>query len=88
MKKETRAALEKFFNTSNWQSEHPSDMGRFFDFVVTAFKNGDQVISQAEMEEIAIGKEDKPLISYQTEALNLYESKFKDGILILNKFVG
>jgi hypothetical protein len=83
MKQETRVALEKFFSMSNWPSEHPNDMDRFFDFIVTAFKNGDQVISQADMEEIA----GKQLMEYQLEALGVYESRFKDGISILNKYV-
>jgi hypothetical protein len=88
MEQGTRVALERFFGMSTWPKQELNDEDRFFDFVVAAFKNGDTVISQADMETIAVGREDNGQLSeHQLSALGVYESKFKDGISILDKYV-
>jgi hypothetical protein len=80
MTEASREALKKFGALANWGDMHPLDMERFWDFVIVAFKNGDQHILFEEFE--AVISE----YSRREDITRSMFAKYEDGIELLQKF--
>lgn len=52
MTNNTKQKLIAFIGLDSWNSKHPSDMDRFYEFIIEAYKNGDRDISQDEFLEV------------------------------------
>lgn len=73
----TKEKLKVWAENNNWSSYHPSDTERFWDFVITAYDNKDNGISEDEFYGF--------LSSYSTDEdiLTSYYIKYEDGIELL-----
>jgi len=91
MSPQTKSLLEKFATLANWNTVGlPSDMERFREFVISAFKNGEDDISQDEFLDMVGGggdpdldvKSKKRLLASKMFMFNQYE----DGIKLLRAY--
>ena len=80
MNSKTKDKLHAWAVSNNWSSRHPSDMERFWDFVIEAYKNGDVAIK---------GEEFYGFLSsfYQDEdTLIDFYIKYENGIELLREY--
>jgi len=81
MKKETQQKLESFFRLDSWRSLHPSDMERFYEFVIEAYNNGDTEISKDKFLEVV-----SPFYKMNEDELTKWIIKFENGIELLKVY--
>ena len=91
MSKTTKKLLEKFAEHANWNTpDLPQDDKKFFDFVIFAYKNGEQNISLDEFLDVINTKipptEDLKLKKKILASQIYIHTKYADGIKILSKF--
>lgn len=98
MSSETKKLLEKFAAHAHWGTAGlPDDMKRFWDFVISAYRNGEYNISLDEFLDIVNaptrGKETTDDIKFSDRKRELASkmfmfSKYEDGIRLLSTFEG
>ena len=81
MKKETQQKLESFFRLDSWRSLDPSDMERFYEFVIEAYNNGDTEISKDKFLEVV-----SPFYKMNEDELTKWIIKFENGIELLKVY--
>ena len=81
MKKETQQKLESFFRLDSWRSLHPSDMERFYEFVIEAYNNGDTEISKDKFLEVV-----NPFYKMNEDKLEEWKKRFENGIELLKVY--
>jgi hypothetical protein len=95
MKDSSKKLFEKFIQNANWKMIGLSpDMERFWDFVISAYRNDEHDISQDEFLDV-ISASVKPatstnLANQKTELASkmVMFNKYEDGIKLLGKFEG
>jgi len=93
MAPETKKLLEKFAERANWSTVGlPDDMGRFRDFIISAFKNGEYDISLDEFLDI-VGDNENSVLDMKSKKRLLSSkmfmwSQYEDGIKLLRKYEG
>ena len=81
MKKETQQKLELFVGLDSWRSLDPSDMERFYEFVIEAYRNGDTEISNDEFLEVV-----NPFYKMNEDELKEWKNRFENGIELLRVY--
>jgi len=93
----TRKLLQGFATLANWNAlGNPVDMERFWDFVISAYRNAEHDISLDEFLDVvghAKGKEDAHGIKFFNKKRDLAAKmfmyrKYEDGVTLLRKFEG
>lgn len=94
MSAETKQLLEHFASNIHWGAfGNPEDLDRFFDFIISAYQNGDYAIPfdsfSSIIDSCAENKgpgSDKQFISKKIAFTMLMFDKYRDGIILLSKF--
>lgn len=81
MEKETRQKLESFFELDSWRSLDQSDMKRFYEFVIEAYRNGDTEISNDEFLAVV-----NPFYKMNEDELEEWKIRFENGIELLKVY--
>lgn len=96
MSRETKKLLEKFSDRANWGTPgNPNDMERFWNFVIFAYRKGENDISFDEFLDV-VGSQTKNKEGAQDMKTKKRElafkmfawSKYEDGIKLLRTFEG
>lgn len=90
----TKKSLEVFATHMHWGAlGHPDDTERFWDFVISAYRNGDEHISLDEFLNVIDGStkkgevpRDVKFMKKRVNFLVLLFGKYEEGIRILRKF--
>lgn len=80
---ETREVLKHFTNIDTWHTGHPNDADRFYDFIVTAYRNGDFEVSVEEFEDSFPN-----INAHLQEYVDKLYIEYETGIAILRKYNG
>ena len=94
LSQKTKKSLEDFAAHVRWGAlGHPDDTERFWDFVISAYRNGDHQISMDEFlnvidacTEKGEGARDVKFMKKRVNFLVLLFGKYEDGIKLLRKF--
>ncbi|MCX6712865.1 MAG: hypothetical protein NTY66_01505 [Candidatus Vogelbacteria bacterium] len=83
--------LKTFASQASWREiGHPGDLDRFQDFVIFAYRHGDQSISLEEFLSIVknanVGETDLPVKKRVLASKMFMFSKYEEEIKLLNKF--
>ena len=81
MDNKTKEKLKHFTNLDTWSSFHPSDTGRFNDFIIEAYINKDFGISQEDFLNEFVN-----LNEYLKDIAEKFYGKYEDGIGLLRQF--
>lgn len=81
MENNTKQKLKLFAELKNWQATHPSDMKRFYEFIIEAYKNKDTEISKDEFLEVV-----NPVYRMNEDELDKWIRKFENGIELLKVY--
>lgn len=81
MQDNTRQKLRLFTENNNWDLTHPSDMERFYEFIIEAYKNNDLEISRDEFLEVI-----NPIYRMTEDELEKWKSRFENGIGLLKVY--
>jgi len=92
MSPETKRLLEQFAAHANWGTVgHPSDMERFWDFVISAYRNGEHNISLDEFLDVVGHTKNEESVQKKKRDLAskmFLFGKYEDGIKLLRNFEG
>lgn len=81
MQDNTRQKLKVFAENNNWDLTHPSDMERFYEFIIEAYKNRDMEISRDEFLEVI-----NHIYEMNEDELGKLIIKFENGIGLLKVY--
>lgn len=81
MNDNTKKKLKSFAHNNNWTAPHQLDMGRFYRFVIEAYKAGDTNIARDEFLEVI-----EPIHKMGDEELSEWMIKYEQGIELLKVY--